>query len=181
VPSDTTVPLFVKNDFANFYKAAFDRAVERENMRGVFVEYAWDMGWCDPCAADPMSGKEMADLGAGWNDTSGANNTVTTRPSLSPVPTNAYVTRLHVRYDAQSFPEDLNFIETADRENFQGRYILQHPYEGAMSCSAGDAYRASLPARFKTEAETLARLTGWELKDIEMRMAANGQPVSAGK
>jgi hypothetical protein len=177
VPSDLTVPLFVKNDFANVYKAAFDRAVERENMHGVFVEYAWDMGWCDPCAADPMSGREMADLGAGWGDNSAASNTVTI-PSLSATPTYAYVTRLHVRYDAKSFPEDLNFIETADRENFQGRYILQHPYEGAMTCSAGDTYRTWLPGRFKTEAQTLARLTGWPLKDIETRMAANGQPIS---
>jgi len=181
VPSDVTVPLFVKDDFANVYKATFDRAVERENMRGVFVEYAWDMGWCDPCAADPMSGREMADLGAGWSDNSGASDTVTVRPSLSGSPTNAYVTRLHVRYDAKSFPEDLSFIETADRENFQGRYILQYPYDGAASCTAADDYRASLPGRFKNEAETLARLTGWPLKDIETRMAANGQPVSGNK
>ena len=42
------------------------RAVERENMRAVFVEYAWDMGWCDPCAADPMTNKELVELGARW-------------------------------------------------------------------------------------------------------------------
>ena len=66
VPSDFDVPLFVKDDFANFYRATFDRAVTREKMRAVFVEYAWDMGWCDPCAADPMSIGEMVDLGAGW-------------------------------------------------------------------------------------------------------------------
>ena len=46
-------------------------------------------------------------------------------------PPSAFVTRLHVRYDAQSFPEDLNFIETSDRENFQARYVLHHPYAGA--------------------------------------------------
>ena len=45
-------------------------------------------------------------------------------------PPSAFVTRLHVRYDAQSFPEDLNFIETSDRENFQARYVLHHPYAG---------------------------------------------------
>jgi len=33
VPSDFDVPLFVKDDFANFYRATFDRAVARENMR----------------------------------------------------------------------------------------------------------------------------------------------------
>jgi len=36
VPSDVDVPLFVKNDFANFYKATFEHAVARENMHGVF-------------------------------------------------------------------------------------------------------------------------------------------------
>jgi hypothetical protein len=65
-PSDVDVPLYVKQEFGPFYKAMFDRAVERENMRAVFVEYAWDMGWCDPCAADPMSNKELVALGARW-------------------------------------------------------------------------------------------------------------------
>jgi hypothetical protein len=177
VPSDFDVPLFVKDDFANFYKATFDRAVARENMRGVFVEYAWDMGWCDPCAADPMSAKEMADLGAAWNEIPDA--AAGRLPLVSG--SNAYVTRLHVRYDAKSFPEDLNFLETADRENFQGRYILQHPYTGTASCSAGEIYRASLPARFKQEAERLAAATGWPIKDIEARMEATGQSVSGAK
>ena len=72
VPSDVDVPLFVKNDFANFYKATFEHAVARENMHGVFVEYAWDMGWCDPCAAAPMSKAELTELGALWNDGDGA-------------------------------------------------------------------------------------------------------------
>ncbi len=78
VPSDVDVPLFVKNDFANFYKATFEHAVARENMHGVFVEYAWDMGWCDPCAAAPMSKAELTELGALWDGGDG-----TRRQSLS--------------------------------------------------------------------------------------------------
>jgi hypothetical protein len=66
VPSDFDVPLFVKDDFTNFYRATFDRAVAREKMHAVFVEYAWDMGWCDPCAADPLTVAELTTLGAGW-------------------------------------------------------------------------------------------------------------------
>src|SRR5258708_34663051 len=66
LPSDIDVPLFVKNDFGDFYKAMFEQAVKKENMRAVFVEYAWDMGWCDPCAADPLSNKELVELGARW-------------------------------------------------------------------------------------------------------------------
>jgi hypothetical protein len=178
MPSDIDVPLFVADDFPNVYKAAFDRAVARENMHGVFVEYAWDMGWCDPCAAAPMSNHELSELGAAWVP-GDSSNPAANRWPLS-TPPDAFVTRLHVRYDANSFPEDLNFIETGDRENFQARYVMHHPYEGP-SCSADRAYRASLPARFKQEASNLADLTGWTQKDIAARMAANGQPFSETK
>ena len=178
VPSDIDVPLFVADDFPNVYKAAFDRAVARENRHGVFVEYAWDMGWCDPCAAQPMSNRELAELGAQWVPGSGGNAVAIRVPMASP--TDTFVTRLHVRYDAKSFPEDLNFIETGDRENFQARYVLHHPYVGA-SCPAAESYRASLPARFKKEAKNLADVTGWPRKDIEARMAASGQPLSGAK
>src|SRR5580658_2437358 len=173
VPSDVDVPLFVKNDFANFYKATFEHAVARENMHGVFVEYAWDTGWCDPCAAAPISKAELAELGALWTggDGTGANRFP---PSSGNDP---FVTRLHVRYDAQSFPEDLNFVETSDRENFQGRYILHHP-STSTACEAAKAYRASLPQRFKTEADNVANLTGWSRDEIAARMAAAGKDIS---
>ncbi len=177
VPSDVDVPLFVKNDFAGFYKATFEHAVARENMHGVFVEYAWDMGWCDPCASAPMSKAELTELGALWND--GNGDAVANRfPPMSGNGNDPFVTRLHVRYDAKSFPEDLNFIETGDRENFQGRYILRHPSSAAEACVAATAYRASLPARFKAEADNLANLTGWSKDDITKRMAADGQDIS---
>jgi hypothetical protein len=85
------------------------------------------------------------------------------------------VTRLHVRYDAAHFPEDLAFMETKDRENFQGRYALQHPWQGSAACAAGDRYWQSLPARYQREAATLADLTGWHATDIQARMEATGQ------
>src|SRR5262249_41235422 len=66
LPANFSLPLFVKDDFPTFYKSMFERAVARENMRAVFVEYAWDMAWCVPCAADPMSNKELVELGARW-------------------------------------------------------------------------------------------------------------------
>jgi hypothetical protein len=178
VPSDVDVPLFVANEFPDVYRAIFDRAVSRASRHGVFVEYAWDLGWCDPCAAQPMTNAELAELGAQWVP-GGGGNAVTTR-SQPASPPDAFVTRLHVRYDAQSFPEDLNFIETGDRENFQARYVLHHPYVGA-SCAAAESYRASLPARFKKEAKDLADLTGWLQRDIEAKMAANGESVAGAK
>jgi hypothetical protein len=176
VPSDVDVPLFVKNDFANFYKATFEHAVARENMHGVFVEYAWDTSWCDPCAAAPMSKAELTELGALWD---GDDSTAANRfPPMSGNGNAPFVTRLHVRYDAKSFPEDLNFIETSDRENFQGRYILHHTATSTTACAAAKAYRASLPQRFKTEADNVASLTGWSQDEIAARMAAAGKDTS---
>jgi hypothetical protein len=171
LPSDINVPLFIKDDFPTFYKSMFDTAVARENMRAVFVEYAWDMAWCDPCAADPMSNKELVELGARWIASDDD------KPYRSVQGSNAYVTRLHVRYDAQSFPEDLVLMETRDRSNFQGRYVLNHPWKGATSCDAGAKYRASLPQRFRDEARNLVNVTGWPLADVLAEMEATGQPT----
>jgi hypothetical protein len=75
-----------------------------------------------------------------------------------------------VRYTRDKFPEDLVFQETANQQNFQGRYVLTHPYKGDMSCTAGRQYQRSLPARFEQEAQTLARLTSWKISDIRQKM-----------
>ncbi len=168
LPANMELPVFVKDDFADFYRDMFRRQVERENSRAVFLEYAWDMGWCDPCAADPLSDRELSELGVFW---------IGDRPSR-PIKTQArdvFVTRLHLRYTAESFPEDLLFQETGDRTNFQGRYIIRHPWRGSPNeCSGARNYFAELQRRQDREAETLASLTGWELAEIRDRMEIQG-------
>jgi hypothetical protein len=171
LPSNLDVPLYVKDDFGNFYRTMFDRAVRKEDMRAVFTEYAWDMGWCDPCASEPLSNRELVELGARWIGSD------TDTPFGFGQGGNAYVTRLHVGYDAAHFPEDLALMETHDRENFQGRYVLRHPWRGDAVCPQAEAYRESLPARFREEARNLSVLTGWKVTDIEKRMAETGQPL----
>jgi hypothetical protein len=173
LPSNVNVPLYVKDEFGRFYQAIFERAVARENMRAVFVEYAWDIGWCDPCAADPMTNKELVELGAHWISSDDA------APYRGRA--NVYVTRMHLRYDANSFPEDLVLMETGDRTNFQGRYVLHYPWQGESRCIAGDQYLDSLPARFRHEAENLAGLTGWSQAEIEIRMEAGGQSLQRSR
>ncbi|MEL7486414.1 MAG: DUF2330 domain-containing protein [Pseudomonadota bacterium] len=175
LPSDLDVPLYVKNDFGDFYRSVFDTAARKENGRAVFLEYAWDMNWCDPCAADPLSDDELRELGVYWVDDRSRRS-----PSKGAA-RDVFVTRLHVRYDAERFPEDLMFKETGDRSNFQGRYVLRHPYQGDAQCKAADDYRAALPKRFEQEAQTLARLTGWDINAIRDRMDAGGQAFEAPK
>lgn len=169
LPSGDEIPPFVKDDFGRFYRDMFARQVAAEDGRAVFLEYAWDMAWCDPCAADPLTAAELRELGVFWVD-GGAE----ARPAARAVPgggaQDVFVTRLHVTYDRDHFPEDLRFQETGDRTNFQGRYVLRQPWTGPARCEAGERYRTALAERQAREAETLARLTGWPLAEIRDRM-----------
>ena len=87
-----------------------------------------------------------------------------------------YLTRMHVRYDRAHFPEDLVFQSTSDRSNFQGRYVMQHPFQGSMTCEAAGPYLRSVWDRQKTEAKTLASLTGWSVDDIKKKMNLMAKP-----
>jgi hypothetical protein len=160
LPSDMDLPVYLKQpaEFASFYKAMFARQVESQDGRALFLEYAWDMRWCDPCAADPLSGDELRRLGVFWID--GGDRR----------PPNVFLSRLHVRYDSAHFPEDLVFQETGDRANFQGRYVLRHAWTGGDSCAAAAEYRRTVDDRRAREAVELARLTGWNAAEIRTKM-----------
>ena len=163
LPTGMDLPIYIKTRFKDFYRDMFDRQVHQADMRAVFTEYAWDMNWCDPCAAEPLSPEELRSLGVFW---------MPGRFQLGGGARDVFVTRLHVRYDAQRFPEDLVLQETADRNNFQTRYVLRHPWKGVddASCPATDEYRREVLQRQQNEARQLADLTGWNLTDIRSQM-----------
>ena len=166
IPTDMELPVFLKqpDEFAAFYQAMFDRQVDEAQRRGVFLEYAWDMAWCDPCAADPLSQRELQDLGVFWLDD-------TPMPDRRGGAADVFVTRLHVRYDAEHFPDDLRFQATANRSNVQGRYVLRLPWRGGgESCDQARQYRQTVAAREEREAQTLASLTGWDIETIRTKM-----------
>ena len=178
IPSDVEIPPYVESKFADFYRDLFATSTQKEGGHGVFLEYAWDMGWCDPCAADPLSPSELRELGVFWLDAPDTRRPVSKpRRSVMPQPAqNVFVTRLHVRYDAKSFPEDLKFQTTGDRQNFQGRYVMRHPWDGTATCEAADRYREALRERQDREAQTLSELTGWKLAEIRERMRLPADP-----
>jgi hypothetical protein len=170
IPTDVEIPVYIEGSFGEFYKAMFDRAVEREDMRVVFQEYAWDLGWCDPCAADPIPAASLRKLGAFWL-AAGADER-----AIAPMQ-QVFATRLHVRYDRERFPEDLMLMETKDASTFQGRYILRHPWLGPAECPEAEDYRRQLPTRLRQAARTLASLTGWPMEKIRQQM---GDPILPG-
>lgn len=176
LPANMDVPAYLKAEFPRLYKALFDHQVQREGLRAVFTEYFWDMGWCDPCAADPLTPEELRAAGVFWLDrrepaiASEAPRIAPPRPlpgGTQPV----MLTRLHVRYSPDTFPEDLMFQQTRDRQNFQARYVLRHAWAGdAGACPEARAYLDGVAQRQAREAEELARLTGWEIGAIRARM-----------
>lgn len=156
IPSDVNVPIFVGQVFPQFYRAMFDKAA---GQNGAFLEYAWDMSWCDPCADDPLSHAEFRQLGVNW-----------VKKSEAATP-NVFVTRLHIRYSQSGFFEDLKFAVTEDRENFQGRYVMNHPFKGEITCEEGKTYVSETRTRIKEEAALLRKLTGWSAANIASNIA----------
>jgi hypothetical protein len=122
-----------------------DHTVLRDGMSAVYLEYAWPLAQgCDPCSGSSLTPGEYASLG--WESR--------TRQG--------FLTRLHVRYDAAHFPEDLVFQETQDRQAWQARYVVHRRYDGDTSCAEGRRYERALLERQDQEVSALARLTGWD-------------------
>jgi len=164
LPANLDIPTYVKGDFRTFYKALFGEQAKREGHRVVFTEYVWNMSWCDPCAANPLTPAELHGLGVDWGTAGGRR-----APRAQPV----MLTRLHLRYTAATFPEDLVFQETKDRANYQARYVLRHPAKVAPdACPAAGPYLDRVAERREREASVLATLTGWDVDAIRERMGS---------
>lgn len=162
VPTGDDVPEFVKKDFGDFYRFVFARTHRAEREEAVFLEYAWTVQpnrpTCDPCTAPYLTPEELRSLGAFWISANG------------PITGEVVLTRLHLRYSATRFPEDLQLHETGDRENWQARYVIRHPYRGPDECPELVPYRRTVWARREKEAKNYAELTGFSLEATRNKM-----------
>lgn len=144
IPTNLDVVDEVRNAFGEFYKTLFD-AVMDANPNSVVTEYSWDASTCDPCPGPTLDQNDYQTLGADvlYDDNEGNWRSFV-------------ITRLHARYNADNLGDDLVFEEASpiaggrefldnngeieqgfqlwDRNNFQGRYIIRHPWEGSVFC-----------------------------------------------
>ena len=164
IPTDKNIPTFMKPKFQDFYKDLFTKQYEKYGKSAVFTEYAWDLSSenyqkCDPCSTTPPSYAELKDAGVFF-----ANYRTPQDYQGSDYEGNLFFTRLHVRYDRENFPMDLQFQETMDQQSFQGRYIMQHSVNVDMqTCTEGKRYYNDVLNRRENELETLASLTNWNI------------------
>jgi MYXO-CTERM domain-containing protein len=146
IPTNLLVKDEVRTRFGEFYAALFDHVLEKV-PHAVVTEYSWDSGSCDPCPGPTLDQTDIATLGgdvllATYKDVALYNFTLT---------------RLHARYGTD-VADDLVFRAVEPLEggrgipdaegkitggatlsstnNFQGRYIILHPWTGAIACEA---------------------------------------------
>lgn len=163
IPTNIRVQDSVRKSFGAFYDALFERTIAK-NPGAVVTEYAWDATTCDPCPEPPLQPDELATLGADvlvpaeedpYSDIPGV---VPRRKAPSRWQPQGFVlTRLHYRYDKGGLDEDLVFraagpivggrgmpdpqgqlgerrAQASGFNNFQGRYVILHPWEGKIAC-----------------------------------------------
>ncbi len=141
IPTNIDVKDSVRKRFGEFYAALFDRTVQ-QHPGAVVTEYAWQATTCDPCPGPTLDGNDFATLGAD----------VLGDPSYDFV-----LTRLHARYGKDGAPNDLVFrtapaivggremrgpsgelehgAQSAETNNFQGRYAIRHAWTGPIACA----------------------------------------------
>ncbi|MEL6674857.1 MAG: DUF2330 domain-containing protein [Bacteroidota bacterium] len=162
VPTNFDIPIPVLPKFGAFYNDLFAKTWSESSQGAVHLEYAWNLSGsnqvkCDPCVNPPLTYPQLTEAGVDWiKDVN--------RASYSG---QVYFTRLHVRYDRQRFPQDIQFIETPNRQNFQARYVLRHPPSGDLSCPQGSQYAVALQQRRSKEVSNLVAHTGWEAAPYE--------------
>lgn len=184
IPTDKNIPLFVQKNFSAFYNNLFDRQWRNEDKSVAFLEYAWDVSpanyyHCDPCIATAPTQQELVTSGvwwlAGkdWTDYTDVDNDEPDNGSK-----NVHFTRLHIRYNRNSFPQDLMFQVTPNTETFQARYVITHPATGEFTCDAGKKYLQELRKRRKKELLELMALTGKNIYDWQDDVSSSNEETT---
>lgn len=144
-----------KERFGEFYAAMFDRMIAL-HPKGVITEYSWGAGSCDPCPGPDaaLTAEELATLGA---DALPVLEGFAGQGEMPPDISNRMtLTRLHVRYQKGALGDDLVFreappiaggrgqpgpkgelergLQVSPVNNFQGRYVIKHPWTGPVEC-----------------------------------------------
>jgi MYXO-CTERM domain-containing protein len=131
IPTNIDVSEEIRDHFAAFYTALFDRTIEK-NPGAIVTEYAWQASTCDPCPGPPLHVADFATLGAdviaggtgGQGGATGGGAAIATgRPPVAggvqsraqnrPPTFMGYdfvLTRLHARY-GKTITDDLRFRE----------------------------------------------------------------------
>ena len=146
IPTNLIVNDAVRTRFGEFYAALFDHVLEKI-PHAVVTEYAWQANSCDPCPGPVLDPDDLATFGGDVIESKykGIDEVGFT------------LTRLHARYGkdlgndlvfravdpimgGRGIPDQTGAVPTEvvhdGENNFQGRYIILHPWTGSITCDA---------------------------------------------
>ena len=180
MPSNVDIPTFVRKDFGAFYKSVFEHAWKKTGRNVAMLEYSWDISGrqavkCDPCPTPPLAYQDLREAGAFWLEEQSGGRRMG-------IPNGSYlgdlhITRLRLRYNRKTFPQDLQFKATPNKQRFQSRYVMRNPAQGDLSCDQGQRYLKKLVRRRKAELNQLVELTGWDKTDFPKNYIAYYQDM----
>jgi MYXO-CTERM domain-containing protein len=160
IPTNIPVKSETKENFAAFYRDLFNNVLQ-EHPQAVVTEYSWNAATCDPCPEPPIKPDELLTLGGDALPSMQPDNTENQKPQRARpkyIGRDWVITRLHTRYGKETLGEDLVFeaaqgirggrgmprggMGTLDEQKavsssynqFQGRYIIRHFWEGEVDC-----------------------------------------------
>lgn len=152
-PAQQLVPPFAVRDPSELHEAVLGHTFD-ENPHAVVLEFSGvprNVGY-------PTASTQLAELGAAWAQR--GKRVWATRY------------RLRLRDDPA---RDVVLAPTDDQGGFEVVYRAQNPWQPPPSlpdeqvCDAGQRYLRALATRVDQEAETLARITGWDREEILRR------------
>jgi hypothetical protein len=204
IPTNLEVQNSAKQNFGAFYVSLFDKTLEKF-PGAVVTEYSWDAGSCDPCPQPPLTPSEVSVLGADVIDAAaGQGDEIHAgrgRGRWGGGANGFVLTRLHARYTKAQLGDDLVFREAGPivggREfmrdgkkleegaaqdhinNFQGRYIIRHPWTGPIKCANPVRGRWGGPPTGSTsrpDAPVAARNLAFQPRNMQL-VSFTGNPV----
>ena len=100
------------DEFNTFYETQFSNAYLGANGAAWAMEYAWQVGKCDPCTGADISQQDLVNLGV----------------ELEDVFQSRFLTRNRVRYTPEQATQDLVLYKSGKTHQDQIRYIEYAPY-----------------------------------------------------
>lgn len=160
MPTNTSVPAFVANDFNHFYADMFTTSWKREGRNAVMLEYAGiPTGVYFNEFGNPLPSPNiyLEQIGIDWQLNPEASN-----PRSGPA---TFLTRMHLRYNRSTFPQDLAFQITPNNTPFQCNLTVQYVSPDWENCEEGKIYANQVIKRRWREVVNMNNLAGWSIND----------------
>lgn len=165
-PAGETVPARVQDNVTRVFEAIALHAVRDAKEPTARLEYAGDLGFCDPCAADAPTVDVLRKLGVFWLDgvSQPPKQSQRIKAAVADATGKAFVTRWQLSYDAKRLTKEPALTVSDDKNEFQSRLEARaayRPLKDAPLCDAAQTWSERLAQRDDTATAKLAELTGW--------------------